>query len=295
MHLSPFQLFSLNNLPAMGVGGGEASFPPLSSFRCPDPRLLLGTRPTPPPSRPPGLWTTVHLPDCPTGTAEQRDQDDAHDGGHGPGTPEGTHTYWYAWWLCPPPPPAESEGLSEAPLPHFLGRAVPRRPWPRDEAPSQPRVSLLASGPGAQRRHLCCCPRPGRNPRERAGAQRKSCPRPALGARGARGPGMKATRKRAGEFRGETRVGTQAGGRVTRTSWRAAPRASLARLARALPSARSSLARRWRSPRGGRDRASCAGPGRPARGLRPPRPGSASSAALHPRARRVTPPFLSSG
>ena len=163
-------------------GGGEASFPPLSSFWCPDPRLLLGTRP-------PGPWTTVHLPDCPSGTAEQRDQDDAHDGGHGPGTPEGAHTDRYARRLCPPPPPAESEGLSEAPLPHFPGQAVSRRPRPRHKEPgpsSRPRISLLASGPWAQRRHLCRCSGPGPNLRERAGFQRKSCPRPSLGARGAK-------------------------------------------------------------------------------------------------------------
>lgn len=85
-------------------------------------------------------------------------------------------------------------------------RPCPGARGPRHEEPgpcSRPRISLLASGPGAQRRHLCRCSGPGPNLRERAGFQRKSCPRPAPGARGAESPGIKATRKRQESYRGK--------------------------------------------------------------------------------------------
>ena len=68
-------------------GPGEASSRPL--IPVPGPSPSPGDTPPPPA---PGPWASVHLPSCPTGTAEQRDQGDAPDGGHGPGTPEGTHT-----------------------------------------------------------------------------------------------------------------------------------------------------------------------------------------------------------
>lgn len=105
--------------------------------------------------------------------------------------------------------------------------------------------------PGGAAGHLCHAPGQAGIPGERAGFQRKSCPRPALGARGGESRHKSMTCRRVS---GETRVGAQAKRKVTRTSWRRC---------------RQATQPAWPGP--------CPpplflGPGDPARGLRPPAP-----------------------
>lgn len=92
-------------------------------------------------------------------------------------------------------------------------------------------------------------------------------------------------------------MGAQDGGRVTRTIWRSVLWASLAGLARALPSARSSRRRGGAHLAVAETERPALGPGdrSQARGLRPLARARLSRRALYPPAHGVTPPFLSAG